>query len=356
MATLIDKAVVESHQPQMGRQCRSVDMLMKKPEMSVGKRNEKTVNNLGLSKCWNGNGSSGRTDSWQSNLVLQFHNCILIFKPEACYEILRCVLQISSEISHFTWILHSRVVGCYCQVGGDDIHLGICLIFFSDWSRTQSMSGKLHCKRVSKDYDVLVSKAAHCNCLQIQRLLKVSDLTLINHQDKQVTNKQIITLNAGTSLANVDLVVIIYGKGDSFTLKLLAFIASLRRKEGAAILGTDSSKQINSKLQYKQQCNPKALVIKSYVLQLDQSCTNITHGLNMFTRNISFNSNGGNTMIYTSAGNKVLIMVSTFRRETCPKARITDSWWSDGRSWSSAVRGFVWLAKDFKNHINWLTF
>ena len=49
MATLMDKAVVEFLQTQMGRQCRSVDVVIEKPEMSVGKHNQKTVNNLGLS-------------------------------------------------------------------------------------------------------------------------------------------------------------------------------------------------------------------------------------------------------------------------------------------------------------------
>lgn len=47
MAMLVDEAVLEFHQPQMGRQCRSVDVAMEKPEMSAS--NQKTINNVGLS-------------------------------------------------------------------------------------------------------------------------------------------------------------------------------------------------------------------------------------------------------------------------------------------------------------------
>lgn len=73
MAMLMDKAVVEFHLPQMGRQRRSVDVVMVRPEMSVSKCNQKTINNLGLSQCWGGNVGSGQSGGRQSKLVLQIH-------------------------------------------------------------------------------------------------------------------------------------------------------------------------------------------------------------------------------------------------------------------------------------------
>ncbi len=45
MAMLVNKAALDFHPPQMGRQCRSVDVAMEKPEMSVRKCNQKTINN-----------------------------------------------------------------------------------------------------------------------------------------------------------------------------------------------------------------------------------------------------------------------------------------------------------------------
>lgn len=52
MAMLVDEVVLERHQPQMGRQCRSVDMVVDKPEMSAS--NQKTINKCrtGLMLGW----------------------------------------------------------------------------------------------------------------------------------------------------------------------------------------------------------------------------------------------------------------------------------------------------------------
>lgn len=65
MATLVDKAVEEFHQTQMGRQCGSVDVVMEKPEMFIGKWNQKKINNSWQSWCWDGNGGS-QTGGWKS--------------------------------------------------------------------------------------------------------------------------------------------------------------------------------------------------------------------------------------------------------------------------------------------------
>lgn len=165
----VDGVVLEIHPPQMGRQCRSVDTAMKKPEISVSKYNQKTINNFRLNWCWDGNWWFWA--EWR-------------LAKRACATVLWLyfVSQTKSTLSYFktcckfnhkstTWY-YNRHFGVAAAVGKEPVEFTSACVWFSSQNWCWYMSDRLFmCTGNTDDNDYNGSKRWLVRNLQIVQFL-----------------------------------------------------------------------------------------------------------------------------------------------------------------------------------------